>query len=816
MVGDWLFILSIDHRKIAIITAILHTVLPSFISSVLFSLKLCSHRTEEPKGPRRAVCGFVFIQQSSESTKWTEVRIGDTVNLGCNISYHTETIWMRQNIDRIPTVVLISGPNYHDGRVFSKKTLSPRFTAVPNARDQTNQLRITNVTDTDLALYYCVGRIRGTPEFGIGTRLHCVFENKTYDSEPQETIQGSSSLFDSPSFYTLYAFLLCLGQVEVSALSSEGIRKHVAFGGSFREGIASSGLARVGQQWMMGNRTISSIALCLLVIPSVSPPVPSPAIVKGTFGDSVTLPCDGSAYVKSEDQLDVLWQTDGGKKVARFSRGVHSVGSHFTKRVTFLTEDIKRGKFSITISSIAFSDEGAYECVWRSQEEDEEVLNDVKLDVIEPPFSKFLSVPAGESVTLQCYVHVNKQASDEVVVQWKRGDEPVLNVSLGEVTNGRMYAERATVSPDRIQKGNFSLSLNITGLCDSGDYWCFTDKNQRGTPVTLKIEDYEHFHTVTLSLEMAFHLSLPGEPVKVNFSKEVKPNVSRRGQQWMMGIRTISSIALCLLVIPSVSPPVLSPAIVKGTFVDSVTLPCDGSAYVKSEDQLDVLWQTDGGKKKVARFSRGVHSVGSHFTKRVTFLTEDIKRGKFSITISSIAFSDEGAYECVWRSQEEDEKVLNDVKLDVMEPPFSKFLSVPAGESVTLQCYVHVNKQASDEVVVQWKRGDEPVLNVSLGEVTNGPMYEERATVSPKRIQKGNFSLSLNITGLCDSGDYWCFTDKNQRGTPVTLKIEEYGHFDTVTLSLGMAFHLSLPGEPVKRPAVDHGNQCHFILVLVR
>ncbi|KAJ8332020.1 hypothetical protein SKAU_G00429970 [Synaphobranchus kaupii] len=251
------------------------------------------------------------------------------------------------------------------------------------------------------------------------------------------------------------------------------------------------------------------------VIPSVSPPVLSPSIVKGTFGDSVTLPCDGPPYVQSpEDQLDVLWQTDGGKKVARFSRGVHSVGFHFTKRVTFLTEDIRRGDFSITISSIAFSDEGAYECVWKSQKHSEKVL-DVKLDIMEPPFMQKLSVPAGESVTFQCYVHVNKQASDRLVVQWKRGDELVLKLISEKVTYGRMYAERATVSPDRIQKGDFSLFLNVTGLCDSGAYQCSTDEGQNGTPVVLEIKEYGQFDAVNISLGMAFPLSLPGEPVKV-------------------------------------------------------------------------------------------------------------------------------------------------------------------------------------------------------------------------------------------------------------------------------------------------------------
>ncbi|XP_035272378.1 uncharacterized protein LOC118226694 isoform X1 [Anguilla anguilla] len=164
-----------------------------------------------------AVAGLFLVLQASESAEWIKVRLGDTVLLGCNISYHAETIWMRQNIDQIPTVVLISGPNRHDGEVFSKKPLSARFTAVPNAQDKTNQLRITNVTAADLALYYCVGRILGMPQFGKGTRLHRVLDKEHHDSgreaESQEKEQGVISLFNFPSFHICYAAVLGLGQL---------------------------------------------------------------------------------------------------------------------------------------------------------------------------------------------------------------------------------------------------------------------------------------------------------------------------------------------------------------------------------------------------------------------------------------------------------------------------------------------------------------------------------------------------------------------------------------------------------------------------
>ncbi|KAJ8285297.1 hypothetical protein GJAV_G00025230 [Gymnothorax javanicus] len=202
-----------------------------------------------------SVAGFLFMLQSSES-EIMKVHLGETVILGCNISYHQETIWMQQNTDEIPTVVLISGPNHPNGEVFSRKSISPRFTAVPNKEDETNQLQITNITDKDLAFYYCVGRRLGMPQFGKGARLRQVLEKKysdsgdasepeeeghdsgnksgppeethvsvnesgppeeTHDSgdasEPEEEGHGIISFFKSLSFYTVYACLLSVGQL---------------------------------------------------------------------------------------------------------------------------------------------------------------------------------------------------------------------------------------------------------------------------------------------------------------------------------------------------------------------------------------------------------------------------------------------------------------------------------------------------------------------------------------------------------------------------------------------------------------------------
>ncbi|XP_061102602.1 cell surface A33 antigen-like [Conger conger] len=263
---------------------------------------------------------------------------------------------------------------------------------------------------------------------------------------------------------------------------------------------------------------ISFILVLLLVIPSVSPPVLSAtdsslSIVEGRFGDSVTLPCDGSARRLPDDQLDVLWKTDQNT-VAHYSGGeLVVVGSHFSGRVTFPKERILRRDFSIDISSVKSSDEGKYECVVNK-----DYLKDVQLKVLPPRFSRSLSVAVNDSVTLPCYGGVNKYEPDKLFVKWERGGDLVLKISSEGLTYGPKYEGRVFVSPDW-KDGNFSLSLSVTGLCDSGVYQCSTDQKHNVTSVLLELKDYEHFQSVSLSLGKPFSLSLPEKPVKVTFSK---------------------------------------------------------------------------------------------------------------------------------------------------------------------------------------------------------------------------------------------------------------------------------------------------------
>ncbi|KAG7468633.1 hypothetical protein MATL_G00145160 [Megalops atlanticus] len=167
--------------------------------------------------------------------------------------------------------------------------------------------------------------------------------------------------------------------------------------------------------------------LCLLFSLAVSPSMVLPVVVNGTMGASVTLPCEGSAYSHSSTP-DVLWKTSDGVIVADFLQDIDNI--YFKDRVKFNREGIKTRNFSITINPTFLSDEDNYKCVCRNCKKT--ILANVHLTVCAPPLKKSVSASIGDSVTLPCFSHVNRQtARDKLFVQWKRGDKLVLELSSG-------------------------------------------------------------------------------------------------------------------------------------------------------------------------------------------------------------------------------------------------------------------------------------------------------------------------------------------------------------------------------------------------
>ncbi|XP_069053974.1 butyrophilin subfamily 1 member A1-like [Lepisosteus oculatus] len=84
-------------------------------------------------------------------------------------------------------------------------------------------------------------------------------------------------------------------------------------------------------------------------------------------------------------------------------------------------------------------------------------------------------------------------------------------------------------------------------------------------------------------------------------------------------------------------------------------------------------------------------------------------------------------------------------------------VSGPYGDSVTLPCDGRAAAQIpEDQLHVQWKTPDRPVLDVISGTLYPDPDYKGRAEVSREKIGQGDFSLTINHTIFSDEAVYEC------------------------------------------------------------
>ncbi|KAI1889974.1 hypothetical protein AGOR_G00168430 [Albula goreensis] len=394
------------------------------------------HSTEMRSFCISAIIGFVLVQQPCESAEWKGIKLGDNVTLGCNISYEIETTWLRHTTDQLPTVLMVNSPIKTDLTVFSKNTLSNRFTSVPNAENETTELRISNVIESDLALYYCVGRLQGILQFGKGTRL---YREPSHEADPQAPKQDLSSQSSFPSFYMIYASLLGLGQL---GMICAVFTVHVRTRGTLNPDTVSIRKYKWKLKWR--------------------------------YYKEMPFAYDGDCWHFILEFYHLLSRP--------------SVSIRFPSRVSLPVERIKQGNFSLTINSVQLSDDNHYECYWKKGKPSEKFLEDVRLTVLEPSFSNNVSVSTGDQVTLPCYFRISRQTPDEkLFVQWKVGDEVVLQLASGEFTYGSKFRSRVDISLERIRQGNLSLHLRNTSQHDSGDYQC-SIKN-KNVVITLEVKD---------------------------------------------------------------------------------------------------------------------------------------------------------------------------------------------------------------------------------------------------------------------------------------------------------------------------------------
>ncbi|KAL6109977.1 uncharacterized protein ACO6RY_19154 [Pungitius sinensis] len=104
------------------------------------------------------------------------VQYGSTITLGCNISYIHDTTWLKHNPDLTPTVVLCA--SLRDGKAAQEFQLSPRFAV--DLMNRSLALKIIDVQEGDVGMYYCVANWKSTFIIGRGTKLQVSSTGSTW------------------------------------------------------------------------------------------------------------------------------------------------------------------------------------------------------------------------------------------------------------------------------------------------------------------------------------------------------------------------------------------------------------------------------------------------------------------------------------------------------------------------------------------------------------------------------------------------------------------------------------------------------------
>ncbi|XP_066580576.1 uncharacterized protein LOC136771912 [Amia ocellicauda] len=118
---------------------------------------------------------LLLVQRESlcEAAEQRTVRAGDTVTLDCGVRHQRETLWFGQRGEETPFLGIIvsikSGTDEVSCHFFQGS--DPRLSAALKSSTHSISLRIHNITEADLALYYCAERAGGGFILGNGTKL---------------------------------------------------------------------------------------------------------------------------------------------------------------------------------------------------------------------------------------------------------------------------------------------------------------------------------------------------------------------------------------------------------------------------------------------------------------------------------------------------------------------------------------------------------------------------------------------------------------------------------------------------------------------
>ncbi|XP_056224620.1 T-cell surface glycoprotein CD8 beta chain-like isoform X2 [Seriola aureovittata] len=145
--------------------------------------------------------GIITMAEFVTAVEVQHVQFGSTVTLSCGVSYLYDTTWLKQNTDHTPTVVLCG-------------VLREGEPAQVMVRNRSLILKITDVEETDLGLYYCIANENSRLKVGKGTMLKAsepIQSSGTKERKEEKTPTASPP--GSPLFlvYPWYCAAMCLG-----------------------------------------------------------------------------------------------------------------------------------------------------------------------------------------------------------------------------------------------------------------------------------------------------------------------------------------------------------------------------------------------------------------------------------------------------------------------------------------------------------------------------------------------------------------------------------------------------------------------------
>ncbi|KAK1798603.1 hypothetical protein P4O66_006892, partial [Electrophorus voltai] len=144
-------------------------------------------------------------------------------------------------------------------------------------------------------------------------------------------------------------------------------------------------------------------------------------------------------------------------------------------------------------------------------------------------YSMEVRVSVGSTAILPCYSHVDQQLnSNNIHMQWKKGDTIVLDFHDGKMDRDLEYSFRTTVEVESVPKGDFSLSITDTKTTDSGVYKCLD--YYRGILSSIILDVYEE---KILKLHQyagdSLTILIPPEEVQIKFINSDSP-------QWLCSL----------------------------------------------------------------------------------------------------------------------------------------------------------------------------------------------------------------------------------------------------------------------------------------